>query len=141
VPGAVFTGPSVSVTEDHVEIVRNVGGYTHSLFTDPAFVRRRGIFPAQPVPAEWTLFLLGGLAEQTGVFDDTVIALVGIDEVRFPAPAMVGDSVSLEMVVVSRTEVKEGRRGLVELGWRAVNQRGLAVLTCRVSMLFRLDGG
>lgn len=140
-PGAVFNSPHIRLAEDHLEIVRSVGGYTHPLFTDPEFVREQGLFPSQPVPAGWTLFLMGGLAEQTDAFDGDVIALVGIDQLRFPTPALVGDTVSLEMTVLSRSEIKAGRRGLVEFEWRAINQKGLEVLTCRVSMLFRLDGG
>lgn len=138
-PGSVIEGPSVTLQPDHLEVVRGIGGYTHPLFTDPEHVRVHSPFAAQPLPAEWTLFLLGGLAEQSGVFDETTVALVGIDEVRFPAAALVGDTVSLEMTVETRRVVAEGRRGIVDLHWRAVNQRAEDVLTCRVSMLFRLD--
>ncbi len=139
-PGVVITSPPAVLTDRHAGAVREVGGYTHPLFTDPEFVEHQSPFPSQPVPGAFTLFLLGGLAEQSGVFDETVVAMIGIDEVRFPHPALVGDVITLEMTSRSRRVVADGRRGIVELGWRALNQKEAEVLTCRVSMMFRLDG-
>src|SRR5205823_1652627 len=74
-------------------------GYVFPLFRDEEFARRAG-FAGIPLPGELLLLLLGGLAEQTGVFDETTLALTGLDKVRFLTPCLVGDSVRLEMEVV-----------------------------------------
>ena len=137
-PGSVIDAPSVLLTAEHLQVIRTVGGYTHPLFTDPDYVAANSL-PGQPVPGEWTLFLLGGLAEQSGAFGDDVAALVAIDQVRFSVPATVGDTLRLEIEVIDRREVSSGRRGIVEFIWRARNQRDLEVVECRVSMLFRLE--
>ena len=137
-PGESHPGGSVELAEHHRELVATVGGYTHPLFTDAEYIRDSP-FPAALLPGEFTLFLLGGLAEQSGLFADDVIALVGIDEVRFPSPALIGDTITLEMDVVGHDRRPGGSTGTITLEWRATKQNGDQVLTCRVTMLIRED--
>lgn len=130
----------MTLTDQHSALVATVGGYTHPLFTDAAYVREQSPFASALVPGELTLFLLGGLAEQSGLFDEDVIALVGIDDVRFPSPALIGDTISLEMDVADHDRRPGGSTGTMALNWRATKQTGEAVLTCRVTMLIREKG-
>lgn len=111
-------------------------GYVFPLFHDAAFAHRAG-FGAIPVPGELVLLLLGGLAEQAGVFDETTLALTGLDEVRFRTPCHVGDTIRLEMEVVGRELSSSGRRGFLTFAWTCFNQRGDTVLEARATLAFR----
>lgn len=137
--GRRFVCGSVLLTDEHREAVVGIGGYVHPLFADPDFARDNSPFAALPVPGELTLFLLGGLAEQSGLFEDDIVALVAIDEVRFPSPAILGDTITLEMEVERQHRRSGGSTATVDLRWRAVNQTGVEVLTCRVKMLVRVE--
>jgi len=136
-PGQSYPGGSVTLTEHHRELVATVGGYTHPLFTDAAYVREQSPFTSALVPGELTLFLLGGLAEQSGFFGADVVALVGIDNVRFPSPALIGDTIELAMDVVNHERRVGGSTGTITLDWQALKQTGDVVLKCRVTMLVR----
>jgi acyl dehydratase len=125
------------LTEQHSELIATIGGYTHPLFTDALHVMEQTPFPSALVPGGFTLFLLGGLAEQSGLFADDVIALVGIDQVRFPSPALIDDTITLEMDVIGHDSRPGGSTGTITLDWRATKQNGDQVLTCRVTMLIR----
>jgi len=111
-------------------------GYVFPLFTDEGFARRAG-FDAVPVPGELVLLLLGGLAEQTGAFDETTIALSGLDGVRFHRPCLVGDRIRLEMTVAARERSASGRRGFMTFLWTCLNQRNETVLEARATLAFR----
>jgi len=119
--GDVFASPARTLSEADVATLIAVGGYTHPLFTDPAYAAASP-FGRTPVPGEGILHLMGGLVEQTERFDDTVIALVGLDEVRFRAPAFAGDVVRCEIEVLAKEP--KGERGLLTMAWRCVKDGG-----------------
>jgi len=72
----------------------------------------------------------------------TAIANLGWDEVRFPRPVFVGDTLRIETEVL---ELRESRsrpdQGIVTFAHRAFNQRGELVAQCRRSGLQRKRPG
>lgn len=117
------------------ELVR-LGGYTHPLFTDPAFAATTPI-GRPPVPGEALLLVMGGLMEQTERFDDTTIALVGFDAVRFAAPAFAGDEVRVDAEVLAKEPSPSGSRGTLVMAWRCYNGMGDLLVDSTARMLFR----
>ena len=71
------------------------------------------------------------------MFDESIIALVGLDEIRFLNPAMVGDSISLHIEVLAKHPTSDGTRGTVNLAWRCTSQDDRDILTARATMLCR----
>lgn len=134
--GDVFTSPARTLTEDDVATLIAVGGYTHPLFTDPAYAAASA-FGRTPVPGEGILHVMGGLVEGTGRFDETVIALVGLIEVRFRAPAFAGDAVRCEIEVLEKEP--RGDKGMLTMAWRCLNREGDLLVEARAQMLFRLS--
>jgi acyl dehydratase len=72
----------------------------------------------------------------------TAVANLGWDEVRFPRPVFVGDTLRIETEVL---ELRESRsrpdQGIVTFAHRAFNQRGELVAQCRRSGLQRKRPG
>jgi acyl dehydratase len=140
--GACFRAAEVTVTADLATAAMQLGGYTHPLFTDPAYVRESSPFPSPPVAGELVLLLCGGLAEQSEVHDEHTVALLGFDDVRFPAPAFHGDALTLEMEVVELVPSAAGGRGVAAFRWTCAKQDGqvVAVATARFLIRQRQDG-
>lgn len=138
--GDRLSAPAATIPADAREVARTVGGYTHPLFTDDEWVRDHSPFATGPVPGEFVLFLLGGMAERSGAFDDTTIALVGLDDVRFSAPAFPGDDINLTMEAVGKELSGSGRRGSVRLRWTCTKADGTEVLSAIATFLFDLTG-
>ncbi|WP_404371537.1 MaoC family dehydratase [Sphingomonas sp. MMS24-J45] len=68
----------------------------------------------------------------------TAIANLGWDEVRFPAPVFIGDTLRIETEVADLRESKSRpNAGIVTFIHRAYNQRGELVATCKRSGLQR----
>jgi acyl dehydratase len=135
--GDEFHCPPRTVPADTARLVVDVGGYTHPLFHDDAQARAAG-FAGVPVPGQFVLFLLGGMAERSGRFDETTVALVGLDRVRFSRPAFPGDELRLTCSVLAKEAGASGRTGTVRLAWRCDNGAGDTVLNAEATFLFRL---
>ncbi|BCA60657.1 MaoC family dehydratase [Sphingomonas sp. HMP6] len=68
----------------------------------------------------------------------TAIANLGWDEVRFPAPVFIGDTLHIQTEVADLRESKSRpNAGIVTFVHRAYNQRGELVATCKRSGLQR----
>lgn len=128
----------MTIPPDSRAFARDVGGYTHPLFTDDDWVREHSPFATGPVPGEFVLFLLGGLAERSGAFDETTIALVGLDDVRFVAPAFPEDAIRLDMDVLAKEPSSSGERGIMRMRWTCTKDDGTQVLTAIATFLFDL---
>jgi 3-hydroxybutyryl-CoA dehydratase len=62
-----------------------------------------------------------------------LIAIVGLDQIRFAAPVRIGDTLRLECEI-AETKAIVGK-GLVSLQWRIRNQQAEAVITGRLKVL------
>ena len=68
----------------------------------------------------------------------TAVANLGWDEVRFPAPVFIGDTLNIETEVIELRESKSRpNAGIVTFAHRAFNQRGELVASCKRSGLQR----
>lgn len=66
----------------------------------------------------------------------TAIANLGWDEVRFPAPVFIGDTLRIETEVIDLRESKSRpNAGIVTFAHRAYNQHGTLVASCKRSGL------
>ena len=113
--GSSASSPTRVISAADLDEIVAVGGYTHPLFTDPAYATR-STFKARPVPGQGLMLLMGGLAEQTQIFDDTTIGLIAFDTVRFLSPAFAGDAVRLDMEVIAKERDHAGR-GVLVFAW------------------------
>jgi 3-hydroxybutyryl-CoA dehydratase len=62
-----------------------------------------------------------------------LIAIVGLEKIRFAAPVRIGDTLHLDCEVVETTAT--GVKGIVSLQWRIRNQKDEAVITGRLRVL------
>jgi len=67
---------------------------------------------------------------------EAVLALYGLDRVRFTAPVFIGDTVHLEMEAVEKIERDDGT-GVVAYDFQVVNQDGKPVIVCIYKLWIR----
>lgn len=68
----------------------------------------------------------------------TLVANLGFDEVRFPKPVFVGDTLRTETTVVDRRESRSRPdAGIVVFAHRSLNQRDEEVASCRRTALMQ----
>lgn len=122
------------LTADHMATLINVGGYVHPLFTDPAFLAASP-FAARPVPGQALLLIMGGLAEQSGAYDDRTLALLGFEAVEFHAAAVDGDAVHLEIRSLGVEAGSNAR--ITRWAWRCHRGDGTLLVEATARFLMR----
>ncbi len=92
-------------------------------------------FGERLVNSLFTLGLLVGLSVYDTTFG-TTIGNLGFEEVRFPKPVLIGDTLRAVTAVISRRESQSRQdSGIVVLEHRAFNQRDEEVAFCRRAAL------
>ncbi len=83
----------------------------------------------------FTLGLMVGISVNDTT-QGTAAANLGWDEVRFPAPLFIGDTVRIETEVLDVRESKSRpKQGIVTFAHRAYNQDGVLVASCKRASL------
>lgn len=135
--GEQFESAARKLDDELLSRLVELGGYTHPLFTDPAFAKATPL-GRTPFPGEAILLIMGGLLEQTGKFDEATIALVGLDEVTFKAPAFAGDEVRVLATVLAKNISSSGTKGVVTFQWNCINSQSQTLVEAKAKMLFAL---
>jgi 3-hydroxybutyryl-CoA dehydratase len=66
---------------------------------------------------------------------ESLIAIVGMDRIRFVEPVKIGDTIHVEGEVVATTRMPRQPRGLIEVKLRVRNQANATVVTGRLKAL------
>jgi acyl dehydratase len=111
--GDKFTSRPRIVTSTDIDLFTGVTGAVNPLFLSDEEARRRG-FEGRIAPGLLVLSIAVGLLYQLGLFDN-IIALLGINDLRFTSPVRPGEEVNVECEVSEKKEVKTGGKGIVKL--------------------------
>jgi acyl dehydratase len=80
----------------------------------------------------WRMFL------HEGLFNACSLGSPGVDELRWTAPVLPGDTIYTEAEVLEvRASTSKLDRGTLRMGYRIVNQRGEAVLTMAIMHILK----
>jgi acyl dehydratase len=117
--------PARTITEADVVNFAYLSGDWHPLHTDREYAAETRF--GQRIAHGALVFSIS-----TGMVPahrQAVLALYGIDRLRFIAPVFIGDTVHLEMVATEKKERDDGT-GVVAYDFRMVNQHGKPVIVC-----------
>ena len=118
--------PGKTLTDATVTLMVALVGYTQPIFHDEEFARQTP-FKGRIIPGLVIVLVAGGLAEQAGFWEGATIGLVGLENIKFPIPARPGDTIRVEMEIISKKETSKPDRGLVWDRKTCRNQRGEVV--------------
>ncbi len=127
-PGTFVRTRGMTVTETHIVNWANLAGDWLPLHVDhhtSAMTPFRSVIAHGPL----TIALALGLVIQSGFFGDSVVAWLGLDEVRLPRPVLPGDTIYVHAEVAEQHETSKPHRGRIVLRYDVTNQRGEQVLT------------
>lgn len=132
--GEKFETIGRTVTETDVVIFSTLTGAYNPMFLNEEYGKKT-IFKGRIAPGMLTLSLATALMYQLGFLDKTLIALLGVDEVRFPSAVKLGDTVKLVAEVVEKKETGKKDRGIVVIHGTCKNQKDESVLEAKWSFL------
>lgn len=106
----------------------------HPLHTDAAYAKSRG-FPGVIAHGLFGLSLMEGLKTAMGLYENSSIASLGWNGVRFVRPVVAGDEVHVSFRFVDKRLSSKGGRGVVTEALQLVNQRGECVIEAQHAAL------
>ncbi|MFC1890468.1 MaoC family dehydratase [Thermodesulfobacteriota bacterium] len=130
--GRVLTGTDI-------DLFTAVTHAVNPLFLSDETARGAGL-PARIAPGPLLFSMNIGLCYQAGLYDH-IVAMAGVDAMKFLAPVHPGDTITAVATPVEKRATKKSDRGLVVLRHELKGPKGKAVLTADVTYLMRTREG
>ena len=124
----------ITVTETHVVIFGTLTGDFYPLHMDEEYAKTTA-FGGRIVHGPLTFCLSVGLVGQAYWFEDSIMALIGVDNMRLLRPVKPGDTIHVDVEVISKKETSKKDRGVVLMRYHVVNQRGEEALVADMNFM------
>ncbi len=128
--GTQFESATHSVTPADIAAFAGVTRDHHPLHLDEGYARSRG-FPAVIAHGLYGLSLMEGLKSEMKLYEETSVASLGWDAVRFKAPVVAGDSLRVRFRFIEKRPTRNPDRGIVVEALDLINQRDEVVTEAR----------
>lgn len=135
--GDRYRTESITVTEAHVVTWAGLTGDWVPLHVDAEYAAASE-FGERIAHGPLTLALALGLATRSGIFGTSVLAWLGLDDMRLPLPVRFGDTIHADIHVRECRPTSKPGRGLVVLDYSVCNQRAETVMTFASTFLLRM---
>jgi acyl dehydratase len=132
--GTEFESAAHTVTEADIATFADVTRDHHPLHLDATYAKSRG-FPAVIAHGLFGLSLMEGLKSELKLYEETSVASLGWDEVRFEAPILAGDRLRVRFRFVEKRPTRNPGRGIVIEALDLLNQRDQVVTAARHTSL------
>lgn len=132
--GDTFTTAGWTVTETHIVNYCGAVGLNEPVFTNRHYAITESPFGGLVVPGPMILATAAAqFATESGWFDGTVVAMTGIDGVRFLEPLRCNDTMHVRAEVVRLTPTHRPGRGIVTQRLTVDNQHQRTVMEFEMS--------
>ncbi len=127
--GFRYETPKRTIFETDVVNFVALAGLYEDLFCNIEYIENESpIRGGRFAPAALVWGMAQGLGIRTGLYDKTFVAILGVDKMRIPMPILVGDTIHVEVTVLSARETSKGDKGVLNSRFDIVNQRAEVVM-------------
>ena len=120
--GAEFHTASRTITEADVVNFAGISGDYNPLHIDEEFCKQTQ-FGTRIAHGPLVYSIAAGLLFQLHLYDDTLIAFLGFDSLKFTLPVKIGDTVRVRVEVLEKRETSKPDRGVMKRLLQVLNQR------------------
>ena len=120
--GREWESPGRTIGEAEISQFAGLSGDYNPLHVNEEYARTT-IFGTRIAHGPLVYAIAAGLLFQLHLYDDTLVAFLGFDNLRFTAPVRAGDTVRARIKVIERRETSKADRGLMRRELRVLNQR------------------
>lgn len=132
--GNTFKHPGITVTEAHLVTWAGLTMDFYPLHMNKEFAAQTP-FKERIAHGPLTFALAVGMMAMTGEAKDSVIAWLGVDNMRIPAPVKIGDTIKLQVEVTEMRQTKKANQGFTAMGYTVTNQRDETVMVFDMKFL------
>ena len=98
--GDIFLTSRRTLTEYDLETFCNLVWFNSSMFFDEIYAKDEMPYKTRVFPGPLIIPLAVGLFLKLGIYEKTIIALLGIQNMKFKAPLRVGDTMEVEAKII-----------------------------------------
>jgi len=124
--GAEFESPARTVTESDIVMFAGLSGDYNPLHVNEEYCKTT-IFGTRIAHGPLVYAIVAGLLFQLHLYDDTLIAFLGFENLKFTGPVKAGDTIHAKVKVLEKRETSRPDRGVMKRELRVFNQRGEVV--------------
>lgn len=137
--GDVHRTPRLTVTETHVVNWAGLTGDFYPLHMDKVYAESTQ-FGERLAHGPLIFALAVGLVSLAGFGEDSVIAWLGVDELRMFEPVRIGDTITVVVEVKEQKATSNPRKGIQTWLYTVLNQREAKVMSFDYKMMFHMRG-
>ncbi|EPX85662.1 MaoC family dehydratase [Salipiger mucosus] len=134
--GARFTTPTHEITAPDIAAFCKLTRDFHPLHTDEDYAKAQG-FPGIIAHGLFGLSLMEGLKTELRLYEETSIASLGWDKVRFVGPIVAGAVVHVEMEFTAKRESLSRPAGIITEAVRLMDEAGTLLIDSEHISLIR----
>ncbi len=120
---AEFESSARTVTEADIVMFAGLSGDYNPLHIDEEFCKKTQ-FGTRIAHGPLVYAIAAGLLFQLHLYDDTLIAFLGFDSLKFTKPVKAGDTIHARIKVLEKRETSNAERGVMKRQLQVLNQRG-----------------
>lgn len=124
--GAEFESPARTLTESDIVQFAGLSGDYNPLHVNEEYCKNT-IFGTRIAHGPLVYAIAAGLLFQLHLYDDTLIAFLGFEELKFTKPVKPGDTIHARIKVLEKRESSRADRGVMKRKLEVLNQRGEVV--------------
>ena len=124
--GKSFTSAARTVTEADIVMFAGISGDYNPLHINEEYCKTTQ-FGARIAHGPLVYSIAAGLLFQLHLYDDTLIAFLGFENLRFTKPVKIGDTIHAKVTVTEVAETSKSDRGVMKRLLQVINQRGEVV--------------
>jgi acyl dehydratase len=124
--GAEFESPARTLTEADIVAFAGLSGDYNPLHVDEEYARTT-VFGGRVAHGPLVYAIAAGLLFQLHLYDDTLIAFLGFEDLRFTKPVRPGDTLRARVQVLEKRETSRPDRGVMKRRLQVISQRGEVV--------------
>ncbi len=135
--GDIYHTAAITVTETHVV---NWAGLTmdfYPLHMDKEYAAKTP-FGERLVHGPMIFALAVGLVGMAGFAGNSVIAWLGVDNMKMTAPVKIGDTIRVTAELTEKLKTKQAERGVQVWRYSVLNQKNEIVMVLDYKMMFRM---
>ena len=134
--GREFKSAARTVTEADLVIYAGLSGDYNPLHTDEEYCKTTD-FGTRIAHGPLIYAIAAGLVFRMHLYDDTLIAFLGFENLKFTKPVKIGDTIHAHLKVTERRETSRADRGVMKRQLQVLNQRGEVVLDAIQAFLLK----
>ncbi|MBT4203201.1 MaoC/PaaZ C-terminal domain-containing protein [Hyphomicrobiales bacterium] len=120
--GNEYISPSRTVTETDIINFAGVSGDYNPLHMDEEYCKKTQ-FGTRIAHGPLIYSIAAGLLFQLHLYDDTLIAFLGFDSLKFTKHVIAGDTITAKINVIEKRETSRPDRGVMKRSLKVFNQR------------------